>query len=405
MTLPDLDPAGDTELPLAFALPDITEAEIEAVVSVLRSRWLTTGARTSEFETRFAAAVNAPYAVALNSCTAALHLSLEALGIREGDLVFLPPYTFAASGEVIRYLGATPVLVDIDPATFNIDTKALRARILSAFTDNNGRPAAILPVHFSGVACDMDEIWALAREFALAVVEDAAHAFPSEYHGQAVGWMPADIRGTTCYSFYATKTITTGEGGMVTTSDEAVADRIRVMSLHGLSKQAWNRYAGGSWRYDIVAPGYKYNLTDIASALGLAQLSRATDMAIGRAYIAERYSNAFGSLEVFDCPYVPADRVSSWHLYVLRLRAPLGEAHRDQMIDDLKARGIGTSMHFIPLHLHSYYRATYGFKPDDFPVALDTYRRALSLPIYSSMTDADTTRVIDQVLRLGKQLA
>jgi len=332
-------------------------------------------------------------------------LSLEALGVGESDLVFLPPYTFAASAEVIRYLGATPVLVDVDPVTSNIDPQALRARIERAVKDGKGRPAAILPVHFSGVACDMEEIWSIAREHDLAVVEDAAHAFPSEYHGRPIGWMPDDIRGTTCYSFYATKTITTGEGGMVATFDETIADRIRVMSLHGLSKQAWNRYAGGSWRYDIVAPGYKYNLTDIASALGLAQLSRATEMAERRSRIAARYTDAFASVPVFECPDVPDDRVSSWHLYVLRLRAPLGEPQRDQMIDDLKARGIGTSMHFIPLHLHSYYQETYGYQPEDFPVALDNYRRALFLPIYSSMSGADVDRVIDEVLTLGKELA
>ena len=397
--------AQPREDPIAFALPDITEAEIEAVADVLRSRWLTTGARARDFESRFAEAVEAPYAVALNSCTAALHLSLEALGVREDDLVFLPPYTFAASGEVIRYLGATPVLVDIDPVTSNIDPEALRARIQRAVSHGEGRPAAVLPVHFSGVPCDMEAIWDLAREFDLAVVEDAAHAFPSTYHERPVGWMPRDIRGTTCFSFYATKTITTGEGGMVTTFDEAVADRMRVMSLHGLSKQAWNRYAGGGWRYDITAPGYKYNLTDIAAALGLAQLERATDMAKRRSSIAERYTEAFSSLGVFECPVVPHDRVSSWHLYVIRLVAPLGEPERDRMIDDLKDRGIGTSMHFIPLHLHSYYRDLYGYEPGDFPHSHDNYRRALSLPIYSAMSDEEVERVIDEVRHLGKGLS
>ena len=342
--------------------------------------------------------------MALNSCTAALHLSLEALEVREDDLVFLPPYTFAASGEVIRYLGATPVLVDVDPVTSNLDPQALRARIELAISRGEGRPAAVIPVHFSGVPCDMDQIWELAREFDLAVVEDAAHAFPSTYHDRPVGWMPRDIRGTTCFSFYATKTITTGEGGMVTTFDEKVADRMRTMSLHGLSKQAWNRYAGGSWHYDITAPGYKYNLTDIAAALGLAQLERAHDMAKRRTAIAERFTEAFSSLSAFECPEVPDDRVTSWHLYVLRLAAPLGEPERDRLIDDLNDRGIGCSMHFIPLHLHSYYRNLYGYAPEDFPSSYDNYQRALSLPIYSAMTDDEVDRVIDEVCHLGKEL-
>jgi len=400
-----MTPSDQPPQELAFALPDITDAEVDAVVRVLRSNWLTTGAQTREFEERFAAAVNSPHAVALNSCTAALHLSLEALDVAAGDLVFLPSYTFAASGEVVRYVGATPVLVDSDPVTFNLDPQALRARIERAISTGEGHPAAVIPVHFAGVACDMEAIWAIASEFDLVVVEDAAHAFPSDYQGRRIGSMPDGVRGTACFSFYATKTITTGEGGMVTTSDESVADRVRLMSLHGLSKQAWNRYAGGNWKYDIVAPGYKYNLTDIASALGLVQLARAEEMAARRREIAEHYTDVLSSCGVFECPTVPHDRVSAWHLYVLRLRNPLGEPDRDAMIDHLRARGVGTSMHFIPLHLHSYYRETFGYRPDDFPHAYDCYRRALSLPIYSSMSRDDVARVADETLRLGKEIA
>src|SRR5690625_1006836 len=262
-----------------FAVPDLGDAEIDAVVEVLKSRWLTTGKKSRDFEERFAEAVGASHAVALNSCTAALHLSLEALDIGAGDRVYMSPYTFAASAEVVRYLDATPVFVDIDPATLNIDVQRLRMAVEQDLDQQRGRPAAVMPVHIAGVACDMDAIWHLTREKGMAVVEDAAHAFPATFNGRPVGAVPERIRGTACFSFYATKTLTTGEGGMVTTEDADVADRIRTMSLHGLSRQAWSRYeAGGSWAYDIVAPGYKYNLTDVAAAMGLVQLDRASEM-------------------------------------------------------------------------------------------------------------------------------
>lgn len=388
------------EQSIPFALPDITEAEISAVTEVMRSRWLTTGSQAREFETRFAEAVGSPYAVALNSCTAALHLSLEALGVTEGDLVFLPPYTFAASAEVIRYVGATPVFVDVEPGTMNLDPKALR----QAVCDGAGHPAVVMPVHFSGLPVDQEAVWDVAREFDLAVVEDAAHAFPSVRAGRTVGTLPDDIRGAVCFSFYATKTITTGEGGMLTTSDQELAERVRLMSLHGLSKQAWNRYAGGSWRYDIVAPGFKYNLTDIAAAMGLVQLERAEEMRAKRERIAGAYTAAFESLPAFSCPEVPEDAQSSWHLYVLRLRPPASEKHRDWLIDELRARGIGASMHFIPLHLHTYYRDTFGLRPEDFPISLDGYQRALSLPIYSSMSAEEVERVLATVVELEGEL-
>lgn len=384
--------------PLPFALPDISEAEIEGVVRVLRSKWLTTGAVTREFEAKFAAAVEADHAVALNSCTAALHLSLEALGVEPGDSVFVPTFTFAATGEVVRYLGAVPVLIEVDPVTMNIDPSSLRAAIERVLTEGASRPRAIMPVHFAGVAADLDAVWGLAREFDLAVIEDAAHAFPSTYGAHPIGRTPNDIPSTVCFSFYATKTLTTGEGGMVTTSNQEVADRIRVMSLHGLSKQAWNRYAGGTWRYDIVAPGYKYNLTDIASALGVAQLERARGMAARRADIATAYSASFADLDGFTLPHVPSDRVHAWHLYVLRLHESLPEERRDAVIDVLRnEHGIGTSVHFIPLHLHSYYQNEFGYRPEDFPVALRVFKSCLSLPIYSSMTRADVARVVQAV--------
>lgn len=389
-------PESRADLP--FALPDITDAEIDGVVSVLRSKWLTTGAITREFEERFAEEVGAEHAVALNSCTAALHLSLEALGVTAGDSVFVPTFTFAATGEVVRYLGANPVLVDIDPDTMNLDPEKLRSAIEDVLREGTSRPKAIMPVHYAGVAADLDAIWDLAREFDLVVVEDAAHAFPSTYGDHAIGWTPDDIPSTVCFSFYATKTITTGEGGMVTTRSRDVADRIRVMSLHGLSKQAWNRYAGGTWRYDIVAPGYKYNLTDIASAIGLAQLERGSAMAARRVEIATAYSEALASLPGIVVPQAPQDRRHAWHLYQIRIAEPFGAEHRDAMIDTLRTdHGVGTSVHFIPLHLHSFYREEFGYEPHDFPVALQVFERCLSLPIYSGMSDQDVQRVIEAV--------
>lgn len=375
--------------PVPFALPDLTEREIEAVVDVLRSRWLTTGSRTAAFEAGFAEAVDGGHAVALNSATAALHLSLEAYDVGPGDLVFVPTYTFAASAEVVRYVGATPVLVDVDEESLCLDPAALRERIKLALDRGEGRPRAVVPVDFAGAACDLEEIWGIAREHDLVVVEDAAHAFPASYRGRPVGWMPDDVAGSVCFSFYATKTITTGEGGMLVTRDEAIAERARVMSLHGLSKQAWNRYAGGGWRYDIVAPGFKYNLTDIAAALGLVQLDRAGEMRERRARIAEAYTAALA--DRYRCPTVGEGRVSAWHLYPLRAA---DETERDALMDRLRTAGIGASVHFIPLHLHSWYRDQHGYAPEDLPVALEAYRRELSLPIWSGMSDADVDRVI-----------
>lgn len=390
--------------PIPFAIPDIGQPEIDAVVEVLRSRWLTTGQQCRRFEEQFAESVGASNAVALNSCTAALHLSLEALGVVEGDLVFMSPYTFAATAEVVRYLGATPVFVDIEATTLNIDPGKLRQAVESRLDGQRGRPRAIVPVHMSGVPCAMGEIWDIAREHDLVVVEDAAHAFPADRDGHRVGAVPDGVRGTVCFSFYATKTLTTGEGGMVTTEQPDVADRIRMMSLHGLSRQAWSRYeAGGSWAYDIVAPGYKYNLTDVAAAMGLVQLERSQEMLGRRREIALAYSRAFGANPELECPTVPPRTNSAWHLYVLRLHSALAETSRDNAVDELAKRGVGTSVHFIPLHLHSYYRDKYQFEPTDFPVALSEYERALSLPIFSAMTDDEVAGVIEAVLEVTNQ--
>jgi dTDP-4-amino-4,6-dideoxygalactose transaminase len=343
------------------------------------------------FEEEFAVRVGAKHAVAVNSCTAALHLALEAVGVTEGDEVLTTPMTFAATGEVIRYLGATPILVDIDPVTMNIDPGRLAEAAKKAW-----RAKAVIPVHIGGLMCDMDPIMAVAREHGLAVIEDAAHTFPSTYKGRMVG----TIGNITCFSFYSTKTITTGEGGMATTENEALADRMRMMSLHGISNNAWTRYtAAGSWKYDILFPGFKYNMPDIAAALGLAQLGKADAFHQRRTEIARRYTEAFGEIVEFveTPPDATTGDVHSWHLYILRLRPESLRIGRDEFIEELKKANIGVSVHFIPLHIHPYYRETYGYAPDDFPNAHQSFLRSISLPIYPKMTDDDVDSVIAAV--------
>jgi len=372
---------------LPFALPDISDEEIASVVETLRSGWITTGQRTKEFEDRFAAAAGMPHAVMLNSCTAALHLALEAVGIKAGDEVVVPTFTFAASAEVVRYFGATPVLVDVRQSDHNLAPASLEAALTP-------RTRAVIPVHFAGAPCDMDEIGAIARAHGLAVVADAAHCFPAHYKGRNVGTL-ADI---SCFSFYATKTITTGEGGAAVTANAEWVERMRIMALHGIARDAWKRYtAEGSWYYEVVAPGFKYNLTDIASALGLGQLARAEDMLARRRQIAEAYDQAFAGVEAVERLALAPDRSHAHHLYVIRLRPGVLAIDRDRFIAALKERGIGTSVHFIPLHLHPYYRDAFGYAPEALPVALDLYRRSLSLPIYSRMTDAEVGRVVAAV--------
>ena len=373
---------------LPFALPDTDEAEIAAVAEVIRSGWLTSGVRVQQFEREFAARVGAPHAVAVNSCTAALHLALEAVGVRRGDEVITTPLTFAATAEVVRYFDARPVLVDVCPDTLNLDPQLIEAAITP-------RTRVILPVHLAGLPAEMNTIMDIARRHELAVVEDAAHALPATYGGRPIGtW--GDI---TCFSFYATKTLTTGEGGMLCTANAAWADRCRLMSLHGISHNAWNRYsAAGSWYYEIIAPGYKYNLTDIAAAIGLVQLNKLERMWARRAAIAQRYTAAFSRWEeVQPPPVAPADGQHAWHLYLLRLNLERLTIDRAQFMDELKARRIGASVHFMPLHLHPYYRELYGYRPTDYPVAYGEYWRLVSLPIYSRMTDADVQTVIAAV--------
>jgi dTDP-4-amino-4,6-dideoxygalactose transaminase len=373
---------------LPFALPDIGPTELAEVKDTLESGWLTTGPKTHAFEAEFAAHVGARHAVAVNSCTAAMHLALEAIGLKRGDEVITTTYTFAASAEVVRYFDARPVFVDIDAASLNMRPDLLEGAITK-------RTRAIIPVHIAGLPAEMDCILEVARRHNLPVIEDAAHAFPSHYKGRMVGTM-GDF---TCFSFYATKTITTGEGGMVCTDNDQWAERCRVMALHGISKDAWKRYtAEGSWYYEVVAPGYKYNMTDVAAAMGLAQLARANEMLERRRETARQYNAAFSGRAELQTPLDRDDCGHSWHLYILRLNQGALRIDRAAFIEELKRHNIGASVHFIPLHMHPYYRETYGYRPEDFPVAHEEYTRAISLPIYSKMSQRDVDDVIEAVL-------
>ena len=375
---------------LPFHLPDIGDEEIESVLAVLRSGWLTTGAKAKQFEQEFAAMVGARHAVAVNSCTAALHLALEAIGVQEGDEVLVPTMTFAATAEVVTYFRAKPVLVDCTEETLNIDPRAIER----AMTE---KTKAIIPVHFGGHPCEMDRILDMARAHHLHVVEDAAHALPARYRGKMVG----SIADATCFSFYATKTLTTGEGGMVTTDNPEWAARIRGMSLHGLSRDAWNRYsAQGSWGYEIVAAGFKYNLTDMAAALGIPQLHKCEQFWKIREHYAALYREGLSDLPELILPSA-ADHVQhAWHLYVVQLRPERMRIGRNMAIDLLKQEGIGCSVHFIPLHLHPYYRERWDYRPADFPVASKVFDRIISLPLYPKMTEDDVRRVIAAVRKL-----
>lgn len=372
---------------LAFALPDISDAEIDAVVKVLRSGWLTTGHVTKEFEAAFARKLAVDHAVAVNSGTAALHLALDAIGIGQADEVIVPSYTFAATAEVVRYFGAKPVLVDVKADDLTIDVQAIEAAVTE-------RTRAVIGVDIGGWPCDWPMLRSVALRYGLKLIDDAAHALPSSLCGRAVGtW--ADL---TAFSFYATKTLTTGEGGMLVTYDSSWADRARMMSLHGISNDAWRRYsAGGSWYYEIIAPGFKYNMTDVAAALGLAQLQRLDEMTARRVRIAGLYAELLQDVDEVELPKAPLNGTTSWHLYPLRLNLEELQCDRAAFIEQLAARSIATSVHFIPLHLHPYYRSLYGYKPMDFPVSYREYLRLVSLPIYSRMSDRDVLDVAQAI--------
>ena len=353
----------------------------------MRSGWVTTGPKTKEFEQAFVQYLggNGLEGIAVNSATAGLHLALEALGIGSGDEVIAPTLTFTATVEVVRYLGADPVLVDVDPVTLNIDPAKIRAAITQ-------RTKAIMPVHYGGLACAMGEILAIAKEYGLKVVEDAAHALPTTWQGELVGQLQSDV---TVFSFYANKTITTGEGGMAVTRDPAIAQRMRVMRLHGMNRDAFDRFTSKTpaWYYEVVAPGFKYNMTDIAAAMGVEQLARLPGFVQRRQYLAARYHQQLTPLPLVLPADAPAGDTHAWHLYVIRLRqgARLG---RDDVIQALSDRGIGTSVHYVPLHRHPYWRDRYQLTPKMFPHADAAYQSMISIPLFTAMSDADQDRVI-----------
>jgi dTDP-4-amino-4,6-dideoxygalactose transaminase len=378
---------------LPFHVPDIGEAEVRAVEETLRSGWLTTGPKVKQFEERFARYVGCRHAVAVNSGTAALHLALTAIGVTEGDEVIVPTMTFAATAEVALYLRAWPVLVDCQPDTLNIDPDQLERAI-------SPKTKAIMPVHFGGHPCDLKRILEIARVYNLAVIEDAAHALPACYGERRIGTI-GDI---TCFSFYATKTITTGEGGMATTQNPDWAERMRIMSLHGISKDAWKRYtAEGSWYYEILFPGYKYNLTDMAAAIGIEQLKKCDQFWRQRQYYAELYNEGFKDVPEIATPPLREGLQHAWHLYVIQLDLERLRIGRREFIELLKQQHMGASVHFIPLHLHPYYRDTFGYRPEDLPNASAAFARIVSLPIYPKMTETDVQDVIEAVRTIIRQ--
>jgi UDP-4-amino-4,6-dideoxy-N-acetyl-beta-L-altrosamine transaminase len=374
---------------LPFALPTIEEDEIAEVVDTLRSGWITTGPKVKRFEAAFAEYVGAKHAVAVNSCTAALHIALTAAGIGPGDEVITSPLTFCSTANVVVHLGGTPVFADIGP-DLNIDPDEIVRRITP-------RTRALVPVHFSGQPCRMDEILSVAHQNELVIVEDAAHAAGAKYRDQMVG----NIGDVTAFSFYAIKNMTTGEGGMITTDDDALAEQMRLLTLHGISRDAWKRYTSeGSWYYEVTCPGYKDNMTDIQAALGIHQLDKLERFLEVRAEYARMYDDAFAQIPEIQAPVVQDGVRHAWHLYVIQLDVERLTLDRAQFIEALRARNVGTSVHFIPVHLHPYYRERYGYKRGDLPNAERAYDRILSLPLYPRMSKGDVDYVVRAVTEI-----
>lgn len=372
---------------LSYSPPFIGDEEIDEVVRTLRTDWITTGPRTRQFEQDFARYVGAPAALALFSATDAMQVALASLGVQPGDEVITTAMTFCSTVHVIEHLGAKPVLVDVEPDTLCVDP-ALVERAVTP------RTRGLLPVHLYGHPCEMDRLLAIAEAHRLFVLEDAAHALPATYKGRMVG----TIGTATAFSFYATKNITTAEGGMLTGPQDLV-DKARVWSLHGMSREAYNRYSqGGSWFYDVVLPGFKCNMTDIQAALGLQQLKKLQEFQNRRLEIVRQYNAAFGERPELEIPVERPDVRSAQHIYALRLRLDRLTLGRNQFIDEMKARNIATSVHFIPIHLHTYYREKYGFEPGDFPVAHANFQRLVSLPLHPRLSATDVQDVIDAVL-------
>lgn len=375
---------------LPFCQPNISQEEIDEVVDTLNSDWITTGPKTKEFERRFSEYVGARYAIAVSSATAGMHLGLIASGIGKQDEVITTPYTFAATANVIIHSQATPVFVDIDKDTFNIDP----TRIEKAITD---KTKAIIPVHFAGQPCQMDEILQIAKRHNLIIIEDAAHAISAEYKGKKIG----SIGNATAFSFYATKNLTCGEGGMVTTNDEELANKVAILSLHGITQDAWKRYGkGGCWYYEVMYPGFKYNMTDIQASIGLHQLAKIEEFLKIRTKYVKMYNEAFEELPQIITPKNIIPGRHAWHLYCILIKKESLKISRDEFIEELKAEGIGTSVHFIPIHLHPFYKNTFGFKKGDFPNAEWVYEREISLPLHTKLKISDIERVILKVKKI-----
>ena len=368
---------------IPFHKTHTSDEELNAAIAAIKSGWLTMGPKTVEFEKKFKEYIGSSEAVSMNSATAALHLALKAIGLQREDEVIVPTTTFVATAEVVTYFDAIPILCDTEESTHNIDVSKIEALI----TD---KTKAIIPVHFAGQPCDMDEIYTIAKKYDLKIIEDAAHAIPSSYKGTKIGNLEkSDI---TCFSFYATKTLSTGEGGMATTNNPDYAKSMKINRLHGISKDAWDRYTTkGSWFYEIVDNGNKYNTTDINAALGLVQLKKQEMLREKRNHIANQYNEAFKDAKNIVIPFIKEDRITSWHLYVIKID------NRDEVIEKLKENGVGCSVHFIPIHKHPYYKNKYGYKNEDYPIANDVFDKSLSLPIYPDMSEKEVTYVINKV--------
>jgi perosamine synthetase len=369
---------------LLFHKPFISEEEIDEMVDTLRSGWLSMGPKTIRFEEEFNNYIGAKKSVAVSSWTAAGHLTLEAFGIEKGDEVIVPTMTFPATAEIVCYFGAKPIIVDVEEDTLNISLKEIEKAITP-------KTKAIIPVHYGGQPCDLDEIQEIANAYGLKVLEDAAHSLPATYKGKKIG----TISDVTCFSFYATKTLSTGEGGMICTNDQEIAERCAIMRLHGINRDAWKRYSeSGSWYYEVVAPGYKYNFTDLQASLGLPQLKKVDAMWTWRKKIADRYLEGLKDLELIQLPTVKNDRESSWHLFPVRLNLEMLTKNRAQIIDELKKHNIGVGVHFMPVHQHLYYSETFKLDDKNFPIASASFPRLMSLPIYPGMTDESVEKVI-----------
>jgi dTDP-4-amino-4,6-dideoxygalactose transaminase len=395
-----------------FFRPEMGDDEINEVIEVLKSGWLTSGPRVKRFESEFAQAVGAKHAIALNSCTAALHLAVEALGLKAGEGVLVPTQTFAATAEVVRYLGAIPILVDCDSTATNMcledaarKLSDLKAGKLPASIPASTRVVGIMPVHVGGLMMRIDAVRNFAHEHDLWIVEDAAHALPAAWKDESGAWQKCgeNTADVTCYSFYANKTITTGEGGMAVTDDDALAERMRLMSLHGLSRDAWDRFSGGGvWDYKIVAPGFKYNLTDIAAAIGIHQLARAEELRLQRETVAKTYLRVLADIPEIELPPRGEDRVHSWHLFAIKLNLEKLILSRDEFVQQMRARGSAFSVHWRPLHLHPYYEE-FGWQPQHLPTASRVWPRLISLPLFSSMRDDEVNHVTETLRALCRE--